>query len=219
MTKTVAAKKKKQKAARSRWEDLAAETSFPVAALEVLEVHHATLNIFCADACSSEARTDSEDNSSASFELSFHRYCMALCTLIQFLRTPFILTDLYHTYATTNERGIDRQELFQLLQDHSERVTNIVMKDDKLLHVTDPRHFDKLYTWLKKHFILYDEARSGFLPVHLALEMLQTHPTALPHVKFQLAPFINKANENNVRYANQATAAHLSDLSSVHNAK
>jgi hypothetical protein len=118
--------------------------------------------------------------------------------------------DLHHTYAATNERGIDRSELLELLKDHSERVTNIVMKDDKLLHVTDPRHFDKLYTWLKKHFILYDEARCGFLSDTLALEMLKTHPTALSHLKFQLAPFIKKTRESNAHYASQAAAANLS---------
>lgn len=119
--------------------------------------------------------------------------------------------DLYHTYAATNERGIDRSEVFELLKDHSERVANVVMKDDKLLHATDPRHFDKLYTWLKKHFLLYDEARCGYLPDNVALDMLKAHPTALSHLKFQLAPFIKKTKENNARYADQAAATHLSD--------
>ncbi|GMF29084.1 unnamed protein product [Phytophthora lilii] len=96
--------------------------------------------------------------------------------------------------------------LFPVLH-HSEHITNIVMKDDKLLHITDPRHFDKLYTWLKKHFILYDESRSGLLPVNVALEMPQAHPTALSHLKFQLAPFIKKTKDNNTRYADQASAA------------
>lgn len=167
-----------------------------------------------------------------SFELSFHQYCVALSALIQYgspaqqyecksLHTGRILiltsagfpfrSDLHHTYAATSERGIDRSELLQLLKDHSEQVTNIVMKDDKLLHVTDPRHFDKLYTWLKKHFILHDESRSGFLPENLALEMLQTHPTALSHLKFQFAPFVKKVKENNTRYADQAAAARHSD--------
>ncbi|KAH7482216.1 uncharacterized protein KRP23_5390 [Phytophthora ramorum] len=210
MPKAIARKKKQQKPARSRWEDLAAETSFPVAALEVLEEHHATLNIFCANAYDPEARADDEDGSAASFELSFHQYCVALSTMIQYGSAQQQFRYLYHTYAASNERGIDRSELFQLLKDHSERVANIVMKDDKLLHVTDPRHFDKLYTWLKKHFILYDEARCGFLPENLALELLQAHPTALSHLKFQLAPFIKMTQESNVRY-NQAAAAHPSD--------
>lgn len=111
--------------------------------------------------------------------------------------------------------------MFQLLKDHSERVTNIVTKDDKLLQVTDPRHFDKLYTWLKKHFILYDEARTGYLPENLVLEMLQAHPTALSHLKFQLAPFIKKVKENNARYAEQKRLQHAIpiDLCSFFNLK
>ncbi|KAG4242303.1 hypothetical protein PC116_g9800 [Phytophthora cactorum] len=196
MAKTRAIKKK-QKVARSRWTDLAAETSFPVTALEELEEHHKILNTFCADVYSPVTRADSEDGSGASIELSFHQYCVAL--------------NLYHAYAATNERGIDRQELFRLLQDHSERATDIVMKDDKLLHVTDPRHFDKLYTWLKKHFVVYDDARCGYLPENAALALLQTHPTALAHLKFQLVQFIKKVKENNARYADQAAAAQLLD--------
>ncbi|KAF1776025.1 hypothetical protein GQ600_3722 [Phytophthora cactorum] len=201
MAKTRAIKKK-QKVARSRWTDLAAETSFPVTALEELEEHHKTstpsVPTFTAH------RADSEDGSGASIELSFHQYCVALSTLIQYGSPAQQFGYLYHAYAATNERGIDRQELFRLLQDHSERATDIVMKDDKLLHVTDPRHFDKLYTWLKKHFVVYDDA-------DVALDLLQTHPTALAHLKFQLVPFIKKVKENNARYADQAAAAQLLD--------
>ncbi|KAL3670183.1 hypothetical protein V7S43_004498 [Phytophthora oleae] len=210
MTKAVAAKKK-HKPARSRWVDLSAETSLPVAVLEVLEDHHKTLNSFCASVYGSETQTDPDEGSTAAFELSFHQYCVALSTLVQFGSPTQQFEYLYHTYTTTNERGIDRTELFQLLKDHSEQITNIVMKDDKLLHVTDPRHLDKLYTWLKKHFIIFDEARSGYLPVHVALAMLGNHPTALSHLKFQLVPFTEKVKENNARYASQATAAHASD--------
>ncbi|KAG2776520.1 hypothetical protein PC129_g10941 [Phytophthora cactorum] len=210
MAKTRAIKKK-QKVARSRWTDLAAETSFPVTALEELEEHHKILNTFCADVYSPVTRADSEDGSGASIELSFHQYCVALSTLIQYGSPAQQFGYLYHAYAATNERGIDRQELFRLLQDHSERATDIVMKDDKLLHVTDPRHFDKLYTWLKKHFVVYDDARCGYLPENAALALLQTHPTALAHLKFQLVQFIKKVKENNARYADQAAAAQLLD--------
>ncbi|ETI43095.1 hypothetical protein L917_11374 [Phytophthora nicotianae] len=209
MTKTKA-NRKKHKAVRSRWADLAEETSFPVAALEVLEKHHKILNTFCADVYSPETRADDECGSTTSYELSFHQYCVALSTLIQHGTPAQQFEYLYRIY-TTNERGIDRQELFQLLQDHSEYVTNIAMKDDKLLHVTDPRHFDKLYTWLKKYFILYDEARCGYLPENAALDMIQAHPTALAHLKFQLIPFIKKVKENNARYVEQEAAAHVSD--------
>ncbi|KAE8900907.1 hypothetical protein PF005_g16251 [Phytophthora fragariae] len=209
MPKVTASKKKA--ATRSRWAELAAETSFPVSALKVLEEHHATLNTFCANAYIPETQIDSEDGSHVSFELSFHQYCVALSALIQYGSPAQQYEYLHHTYAATSERGIDRSELLQLLKDHSEQVTNIVMKDDKLLHVTDPRHFDKLYTWLKKHFILYDESRSGFLPENLALEMLQIHPTALSHLKFQFAPFVKEVKVNNTRYADQAAAARHSD--------
>ncbi|KAK1941245.1 hypothetical protein P3T76_007111 [Phytophthora citrophthora] len=209
MTKAFA--KKKHKPARSRWVDLSTETSLPVAVLEVLEDHHKTLNTFCTNTYSSENRIDPEEEPNASLELSFHQYCVALSTLIQYGSPAQQFEYLYHTYMTTNERGIDRTELFQLLKDHSEQAANIVMKDDKLLHVTDPRHLDKLYTWLKKHFIVFDEARSGYLPVHVALAMLERHPTALSHLKLQLVPFTKKVKENNARYASQAAAAQVSN--------
>ncbi|RLN90581.1 hypothetical protein BBJ28_00014222 [Nothophytophthora sp. Chile5] len=115
--------------------------------------------------------------------------------------------DLFHTYAVESERVISRSELFQLLQDHSERgITSTVAKDDKPHVISDSRHFEKLYTWLKKFTLLYDKSRSGFLSEKLALEMLQSHPTALAHLQFQLAPFIQKLKENNARYAQQAAA-------------
>ncbi|KAF4136766.1 hypothetical protein GN958_ATG14036, partial [Phytophthora infestans] len=149
-----------------------------------------------------------EDHRSTRYELSFRHYCVSLSTLVQFGSPAQQFQYLFHTYAATSERGIDRQEIFQLLQDHSERVN---MKNDKLSHVTDPRHFDKLYTWLKKHFIAFDEARCGFLQENAALDMLQAYPTALTHLKFQLAPFIKTIKENGTRYADQAAATQLPD--------
>jgi hypothetical protein len=103
---------------------------------------------------------------------------------------------LFSTYAVENERGISRNELFKLLQDHY-----------KPSVATETRHFERLYTWLKKHFPVYDETRSRFLPLHATLEMLHTHADALYHIQLQVDLFLQKLGDNNAQYQAKAKAA------------
>lgn len=76
------------------------------------------------------------------------------------------MIDLFHTYATETERGISRSELFELLQDHyADSFSGIAQaKADADAQAQRERHFERLYTWLKKHLSVYDRQRTGALP-------------------------------------------------------
>lgn len=114
-------------------------------------------------------------------------------------------------YAVESERGITRAELFQMLQDHFHKrpmpATSSIK--NKNADDTDARHFERLYTWLKKHMAVYDRSRSGFLPSPHALEMLRAHPSALQHLQLQLDPLIRKLQENDAKYHEKAAAAQV----------
>ncbi|GLD91848.1 hypothetical protein PINS_up000381 [Pythium insidiosum] len=71
----------------------------------------------------------------------------------------------------------------------------------------DARYFERLYTWLKKHINIYDKERKGYLPFKTALELLQMHPNALYHLRFQIDPFIKRLDDANRQYQAKAQAA------------
>lgn len=119
--------------------------------------------------------------------------------------TGYLAIVLFHMYAIESERGISRTEIFQLVQDHSETLAPA----DSQVKSEDPRHFERFYTWLKKHVSVYDKSRTGFLPLRVALEMLDAHPTALSQLRFQLDAFVRKLKENNERYEAKAKAAEI----------
>lgn len=106
---------------------------------------------------------------------------------------------------------MSRTELFQLVRDHYEKATLVNSQDPLQAQAkgVDPRHFERFYTWLKKHFSVYDKSRTGFLSLRIALELLDAHPTALSQLKFQLDAFIRKLKENNERYQAKAKAAEI----------
>ncbi|KAJ0400048.1 hypothetical protein P43SY_005024 [Pythium insidiosum] len=124
-----------------------------------------------------------------------------------------------------SEIGISRAELFQLLQDHYERRERPILIDSTVLasvktgaapHTqksqtetqdTDARYFERLYTWLKKHMNMYDKERKGYLPLKTATELLQMHPNALYHLRFQIEPFIKRLDQANRDYSSKAQAA------------
>ncbi|KAH9135209.1 hypothetical protein LEN26_006516 [Aphanomyces euteiches] len=68
--------------------------------------------------------------------------------------------DLFVFYATSEARGITRTELLRLIQDH--------VDDDK----EDPRFFEKMYTWLKRHF-------QDVKTYEQTIALLETHPAAV----------------------------------------
>lgn len=181
--------------------------------------------------------TDSA-RSSSTRSLSFEQYCISLSTLIiygtatqqfecewrdtkhrrilfQQTFSPVARADLFHTYAVESERGITRAEIFQMLQDHySKRADHrpqhaVSKKKSDAEPDSDSRHFERLYTWLKKHMGVYDKARSGFLSCKIALDMLHAHPSALQHLQLQIDPFIKRMDENNTKYRDKATAAQV----------
>jgi hypothetical protein len=75
----------------------------------------------------------------------------------------------------------------------------------------ESRYFERLYTWLKKHMVLYDTARCSVLSCKAALDMLHTHPTALQQFQAQVDPLVAKMKEINVKYREKATAAQLDE--------
>lgn len=126
---------------------------------------------------------------------------------------------MFHAYAVESERGITRAEVFQLLQDHCyKRPEPSDLHSKPRLPSTKPeeadadaRHFERLYTWLKKHVAIYDRARCGFLPLKTALEMLHAHPSALQHVQLQIDALVRKMRENNAKYREKTAAAQIQE--------
>lgn len=123
-----------------------------------------------------------------------------------------VTLDLFHTYATETERGISRAELVELLQDHYADASGGIAqpKADMDAQLLRERHFERLYTWLKKHMSAYDRQRAGALPLRMAWEMLLANPTATQRLKFQVGPFIARVKRNNDRYQEKAAAADVS---------
>jgi hypothetical protein len=141
-----------------------------------------------------------------------HRELCAIGVDVAAAALVVAVIDLFHTYATETERGISRVELFELLQDHyADSFSGITQtKGDADAQTQQERHFERLYTWLKKHLSVYDRQRMGVLPLRVAWEMLQANSTATRYLKFQIDPFISKLRRNNLRYQEKATAADVS---------
>lgn len=128
---------------------------------------------------------------------------------------------MFHAYAVESERGITRAEVFQLLQDHYYKRSELSepslkpklmnSKPPEGANDADARHFERLYTWLKKHVAVYDRARCGYLPLKTALEMLHAHPSALQHVQLQIDALVRKMHENNAKYCEKAAAAQIQE--------
>lgn len=133
-----------------------------------------------------------------------------------------VQADLFHAYAAESERGITRVELFQLLQDHFPKrpladASTVVYTttarnsstETRDIGDADARYFERLYTWLKKHVVVYDPSRCGCLSLSTALEMLRAHPSALRHLQLQVDPLIKKLQENDVKYQEKAAATQV----------
>jgi hypothetical protein len=90
-----------------------------------------------------------------------------------------------------SDKGISRAEIFQMLQDHFYAAPH---------EKTDPRHFEKIYTWLKKNFPIFDLTKIGYLGWSITYDLITAFPLALMHFKLQQAVLVNKIAENNVRY-------------------
>ncbi|KAF0684658.1 Aste57867_23378 [Aphanomyces stellatus] len=87
--------------------------------------------------------------------------------------------DLFSAYAVSNAAGISRSELLALCQDH--------IADDG----GDARFFEKLYTWLKRHFT------APTMSLEDVLALLESHATLLDMVQIDCDRLAAKLEANN----------------------
>lgn len=144
---------------------------------------------------------DAKKQQETEFHLSFEQYCRSLMTLTKYGTAVQQFEFVYYIYAMDSERGITRPELFELLRDHYTPPQNKQFKNE-----TSERHFERLYTWVKKHIGLFDTSRSGHLHQKLAIEMLKKHPTIFEHFQLQLEPYLRRVDQNTRQYIEKMQA-------------
>ncbi|KAH9124630.1 hypothetical protein AeMF1_004648 [Aphanomyces euteiches] len=91
---------------------------------------------------------------------NFEEYAASIDVLVRRGSSRDHFQYLFVFYATSEARGITRTELLRLIQDH--------VDDDK----EDPRFFEKMYTWLKRHF-------QDVKTYEQTIALLETHPAAV----------------------------------------